>query len=185
MKDRRTHSSIDKLPKALQKALEQMLVDNIWPEDFVGKATGKPRYKDLEAYCKQKGHPIAKSSIGRFGKRMRILARMKESGLIVRSVMEGLSEENTSQTQKAVAELLTARGIEIASSSKMNSKQLKEVSQAIRDCASISIKADQYRQVQLKQKADSAAKNIEAIGDKKLSAETLKKIREQIYGIFK
>lgn len=185
MTNRRTHSAIDKLPRALQKSLEQMLVDNIWPEDFKGKTSGKPRYKDLEAYCKQKGHPVAKSSIGRFGKRMRVLAQMKESGLIVRSVMENLNEADTSQTQKAVAELLTARAIELASASKMNSKQIKEVAQAIRDCAGISIKADQYRQDQIKQKAAYATKNIEAIGKKEISPETLKMIREQIYGIVK
>jgi len=148
---------------------------------------GKPAYKNLEAYCKQHGFAVSKSAMGRFGVRMRTLAKMKEAGLIVRSVMEGLTEENTSQTQKAVAELLTARAIEIAASDKsMTSKQIKEVAGGIRDCANISIKADQYRQSQLKNKADTAAKNIETLVNKKqLSPETLKIIREQIYGIVK
>lgn len=187
MKVRRTHSSIDKLPMSLQKALEAMLVDNIYPDDFAGKKTGKPTYKHLEAYCKQKGFAVSKSAMGRFGVRMRTLAKMKEAGLIVRSVMEGLTEENTSQTQKAVAELLTVRAIEIAASDKtMTSKQIKEVAGGIRDCANISIKADQYRQAQLKNKADTAAKNIETLaGKKEISPETLKMIREQIYGIVK
>ena len=152
--------------------------------NFTGKKGGKPRYIDLERYCKQQGHIVSKSAVGRFGKRMRILAKMKETGLIVRSVMEGLSEENTSQTQKAVAELLTARAIELAAADKgMSAKQLKETAQAIRDCANISIKADQYRQQQIRQKAAEATKNIESLGKKKISPETLKMIREQIYGI--
>jgi len=185
MKARRTHSSIDKLPRPLQKALEQMLVDNIWPDDFKGKTTGKPRYIDLERYCSQKGFTVSKSAIGRFGKRMRVLARMKESGLIVRSVMDGLDAENASQTQKAVAELLTARAIEIAASDKgLSAKQIKEVAQGIRDCANISIKADQYRQQQLKAKAEKAQKKIDEIGKKKrIDPEVLRAIREQVYGI--
>jgi hypothetical protein len=117
---------------------------------------------------------------------MRTLAKMKETGLIVRSVMEGLDGENASQTQKAVAELLTARAIEIASEKKLNSKQIREMSQAMKDCGTVSIQAEKFKQDQLKQKAEKAAKNIQTLVDKKqLSPETLKIIREQIYGIVK
>jgi len=186
VKVRRTHSSIDNLPAGIQKALEAMLVDNTWPADYAGKKSGKPAYKHLESYCKQHGFEISKSAIGRFGLRMRTLAKMKEAGLIVRSVMEGLDAENASQTQKAVAELLTARAIELAAEKSLNSKQIREVAGAMRDCAGVSIKADEYKQQQLKQKADSAAKKIESLADKKqITPETLKIIREQIYGIVK
>jgi hypothetical protein len=186
MKVRRTHSSIDNLPAALQKALEAMLVDNTWPADYASKKTGKPKYADLERYCRQLGFEVSKSAIGRYGVRMRTLAKMKETGLIVRSVMEGLDGENASQTQKAVAELLTARAIEIASEKKLNSKQIREMSQAMKDCGTVSIQAEKFKQDQLKQKAEKAAKNIQTLVDKKqLSPETLKIIREQIYGIVK
>ncbi|HAL45478.1 MAG TPA: hypothetical protein DCP47_06150 [Phycisphaerales bacterium] len=184
MKVRRTHSSIDTLPAALQKALEAMLVDNQWPADYAAKKTGKPKYGDLERYCRQHNFEISKSAIGRFGLRMRTLAKMKEAGLIVRSVFDGLDAEHASQTQKAVAELLTARAIELAAEKSLNSKQIREVAGAMRDCAGVSIKADTHRQAQQKKKADEAAKNIEALADKKqISPETLKIIREQIYGI--
>ncbi|MFA5252456.1 MAG: phage protein Gp27 family protein [Phycisphaerae bacterium] len=187
MKVRRTHSSIDKLPQSLQRALEAMLVDNVYPDDFAGKKTGKPTYKHLEAYCKQRGFVVSKSAMGRFGVRMRILAKMKEAGLIVRSVMEGLTEENTSQTQKAVAELLTARAIEIAASDKtMTSKQIKEVAGGIRDCANISIKADQYRQGQLqnkaKQTADATGVKLKAAG---VDRAKVQEIIDDILGITK
>jgi len=184
MKVRRTHSSIDNLPAALQKTLSAMLVDNLWPDDYKGKKNGKPKYIDLERYCRQNNFEVSKSSIGRFGIRMRTLAKMKEAGLIVRSVMEGLGAENASQTQKAVAELLTARAIEIAAEKNLNPKQLRDMSTAMRDCAGVSIKADQYKQQQQKLKADNAMKKIEATANKnKISPETLKIIREQIYGI--
>ncbi len=185
-KARRTHSSIDNLPGELQKALSAMLVDNLWPADFDGKKTGKPKYIDLEKYCRQKSFEVSKSSIGRFGIRMRVMAKRKEAGLIVREVMGGLDAENASQTQKAVAELLTARAIEIAAEKNLNPKQLRDMSTAMRDCAGVSIKADEYRQKQIKQNAEKAVKNIEAIGaKKKIPQEVLDQIREEIYGISK
>ncbi len=164
MNPRRTHSSIDNLPAALQKAMEQMLVDNLWPDDFSPERSrrGKPKYKDLEIYCGQKGFEVSKSAIGRFGIRMRVLAQMKNSGVIVRQVMEGLDAETTSQTQKALAEMLTARMIELASEKKLSPVQLKMMSQAARDCGSLSIKADQYRQQQQLKNAQTAAKNTKA-----------------------
>ena len=187
MKVRRTHSSLDNLPAALQKALEAMLVDNTWPQDYPHKKSGKPKYSDLEKYCMHKGYPVSKSAIGRFGVRMRTLAKMKEAGLIVRSVMEGLDSENASQTQKAVAELLTARAIELAASEKnLTAKQLKEVSQAMRDCAGISIKADQYRQQQLKQKAEKAASNTkEKLTKAGVDRAKVQEIIDDILGITK
>lgn len=183
---RRTHSSIDNLPVTLQKALEAMLVDNQWPADYEGKKSGKPKYIDLERYCRQHNFEVSKSAIGRYGLRMRTLAKMKEAGLIVRSVMEGLDAENASQTQKAVAELLTAKAIEVASAEKkMTPVQIKLIAQAMKDCGSVSIQAEKFKQDQLKTKAEKAVKNIEnKLTDKKqFSPELLKMIREQIYGI--
>lgn len=174
---RRTHSSIDNLPPALQKALEVMLIDNTWPDDYTGKKSGKPKYIDLERYCRQHNFEVSKSAIGRYGLRMRTLARMKEAGVLVRSVMDGLDGDKVSQTQKAVAELLTARAIELAAEKSLNSKQIKEVSQAMRDCAGISIKADQYKDQQLKQKAEKAATNTK---DKLTKAGVDRKLIQEI-----
>lgn len=183
MNPRRTHSSIDNLPAELQKALEQMLIDNLWPFDFPGKTKGKPKYKDLEIYCMHRGYPVSKSAIGRFGMRMRVLAQMKNSGLIVREVMKDIDSENISQTQKALCELLTAKAIETACEKKLSPMQIMLISKASKDCADVAIKAEKYRQQQTKQKAEQAVKNIETKLDKNISPETLKIIREQIYGI--
>lgn len=189
MNPRRTHSSIDKLPRTLQRALEGMLIDNAWPDDCENKRKdegGNPRYVDLELYCSQHGCDISSSAVGRWAKGLQIIAIMKQKSEMVRTVMENSTDESASQTQKAVGELLTARAIDLAVSDKaLTSKQIKEIAQGIRDCANISIKADQYQQQQLKQKAVEANKNIKnLVGKKKLSPETLKIIREQIYGIF-
>ena len=156
MSKRRVHSSIDRLPAALREALTRMLVDDEWPADFpktkasgfkagVAELTGKPTYEDLVVYCHHKGHKVSESAIGRFGVRMRILARMKNAGVIVREVMADLDSEKASATQKAVAEMITAQTIQFVSESEdMTSKEIMNVARAMKDCTQVSINAYKY-----------------------------------------
>jgi len=186
---RRVHSSLDNLPAPLRDALTRMVVDNAWPQDWdvknYGLAPGKPRYEDLVSYCKQKGFEISKSAIGRWAEQLKVFTLMKSSGLMARDVMAGLTEENAPKTQKAAAEMATALLLKLmVSGDDFTSKQLKEVSQAIRDLAQVSIKADQYIREQVKAKAEKADKAITTLGKKKkIAPEILKQIREEVYGI--
>jgi len=186
---RRTHSSIDKLPAAIQKSLQEMLIDNEWPDDFPKKTgrKGKPRYKDLKIYCDHKGYSISLTAIGRFGKRMRVLAKMKQAGEIVRSVMDGLNDEVASQTQKAVAELLTAKAIELAARDKaLTAKQIRDIATATRDCAQVSIKADQYRQEQMSKKISAAADSTKAkLSKAGVNRKLIQEIMDEYLGITK
>ena len=176
---RRSHSTIDKLPAALRDALTAMLVDDLWPDDFVGERQGKPRYEDLAVYCKQRGFAVSESAVGRFGMRMRMLARIKNAGVIVRDVMKDLTAEKASETQKAVAEMITAQTIEFISSQQdMSAKQIKEVSQAMRDCTQVSINADKYIREQVankvKKASESTKKKLTKAGvDRKLIQEII------------
>jgi len=157
---RRTHSSIEALPVTLQDSLTRMLVDNIWPADFPAAHKGNPRYSDLARYCSHKGFEASKSAIGRFGIRMRLLARMRQAGVIVRDVMKDLTAEKASETQKAVSEMITAQTIEfIATRQKLTSKQIKEIAAAMRDCTQVSINADKYIREQLAAKIRTATES--------------------------
>ena len=183
-RDRRTHSTIDKLPAKLRDILTRMLVDNEWPEDIKAYYKGVPRYEDLVAYCKWKGYTVSESAIGRFGMRMRTLARMKNAGVIVRDVMKDLTAEKASATQKAVAEIITAQIIEFASEEKLTAKEIQNIARAVKDCTQVSIDADKYIREQLTEKAKAADKAISKIAaKKKIDPETLRAIREQVYGI--
>ena len=172
MSKRRTHSSIDRLPAKLRDALTRMIVDNEWPDDFdfnIGPVypgwegqKGNPRYLDLVEYCRQQGHKISPSAIGRFGMRMRTLARMKNAGIIVRDVMKDLTAEKASATQKAVAEIITAQVIEFASEANMSAKEIQNVARAVRDCTAVSINADKYIREQIGKKLAASAKSTKA-----------------------
>ncbi len=188
MSKRRTHSSVDKLPTDLRDSLMRMIVDNEWPDDFRSdtEPEGKPQYDDLVAYCTQKDQSVSRSAIARWAKQLRTFERMRTAGAIARDVMQGLSEENATVTQKAAAEIITAQIIELTASEDMTTKQIKDVSTAIRDCTAVAMKADQYVRKQIEEKARTADKKIVAIAKKKqIDPETLKAIREQVYGIFK
>ncbi|MCK4958946.1 MAG: DUF3486 family protein [Planctomycetes bacterium] len=160
MDKRRVHSSIDRLPAHLQDSLRRMIVDNEYPYDFAGQQDGTPRYEDLVDYCRHQGHKISPSAIGRYGKRMRTLARMKQAGMITREVMSDLTEEKASQTQKAVAEMITAVVIDyVSGTDNITPKQIKDLACTVKDCTAIAIKSDQYVREQLETKAEVAAES--------------------------
>lgn len=167
MSKRRSHSSIDRLPAALRGALTRMVVDAEWPADFGDHPAGKPRYEDVVAYCYQQGHPISASAVGRWAQPLVAMARMKQKGLIVSNVMQALADQNASETQKAAAELMTARCIDlIITDDQLTPKQIADISKAFKDCAYVSISSDKYVREQIVKKAEAAAKNTK----KKLTA---------------
>jgi len=185
MSNRRTHSSLDRLPASLRDELVRMLVDNEYPIEFRGDKTGNPKYEDMVAYCVQRGHKVSKSAIGRFSMKMRTITRMKQAGIITREVMKDLTNEKASANQKAVAEMITAVGIEFISSREdFEADEIRDISKAIKDCAAVAIASDKYTREQLSVKVKNADKAItELAGKKQISPEVLKQIREQVYGI--
>lgn len=189
MGKRRTHSSIDKLPKDLRDIITAMVVDHAWPSDYPGKDpeyNGNPRYEDIVAYCLHCGHKISLSAVGRWAKRLVVFERMKTAGAIARDVMTGLTDDQASKTQKAAAEIITAQIIELAASSEMSAKDIKSLATAVRDCTSVAMKADTYMRDQAKEKAKavaaSAGKKLKAAGvDRKKAQELI----DDILGITK
>lgn len=155
---RKVHSTIDKLPPDLKRTLVSMIVDNEWPKDFDrDDYKGNPRYEDMAAYCVLKGKKISRSAIGRFAGRLRTLTRMRQAGVITREVMEDVTDEKASKTQKAVAEMITAVAIEfISGQGDLNDKELKNLAKAMRDCTAIAINSDQYTRNQLQTKVQAA-----------------------------
>jgi len=184
MTKRRTHSVIDRLPQDLRAALMRMVVDNAWPHDWLGPTDGKPTYDDMVLYCSTQGYVTSRSAIARWAKRMQVYERMKTAGTIAREVMEGLSDENATRTQKAAAEIITAQIIELASAEDMGAKDIRNIATAVRDCTAVSMKADTYIRSRAKAKADAAVKEItKIVTKKKIDPEVLKQIREQVFGI--
>ncbi|MGH2271381.1 phage protein Gp27 family protein [Anaerohalosphaeraceae bacterium U12dextr] len=189
---RRTHSSIDTLPADLRETITQMVVDGFWPEDFPWADTpeadtvrrGKPRYQDIVYYCVEKGHPVSLSAFGRWAKSLQVFERMRTATGLAKQVLADVTAENATATQKAAAEMIAAQALDMAVAEDLSPKELALVSRAIKDTAGAAITADKYSRQQLAEKTAAAADKVEAIVKKKnIDPETLKMIREQIYGI--
>lgn len=183
---RRIHSSLDKLPDTLHQAITAMVVDGLWPEDYPAPPDykGRPRYEDIVTYCGICGFNVSPSSVGRWAKQLLTLELLRTRAELVRGVMKDVTAERASETQKAAAEMITARVLDLVCTDELSAKQAKDVASAVRDCANVSIKADSYIRDQLKVKAEKADKAIVTLGKKKkIDPEVLKQIREEVYGI--
>jgi len=180
---RRVHSTIDRLPVAVRRTAMRMIVDGDWPDGVQGE--GKPTYEDVVAWLTSRGHRVSLSAMGRWAKQLLALSRMRQSAEIVREVMADVKAERVSETQRAVAELITATAIDTLSSvEELTPRQLRDVSSAMRDCTTVAINADKYIRQQLDARAKAADQQITALARKrKLDPEVLKAIREQVYGI--
>lgn len=161
------------MPADLREQLTRMVVDGEWPDDFPKREAfgfkgerselqGTPTYDDMATYCEHRGHKVSRSAIGRFGMRMRMLSRMREAAKVTREVMADLSDENASQTQKAVAEMITATAIEFVSSQdSFGAKEIKDLAKAMKDCTAIAINSDKYVREQIQKKVATAARSTE------------------------
>jgi len=179
---------IDRLPADLRDALTCMIVDDEWPADFPrAKALGfggedkdiegKPRYEDLVTYCKHKGHPVSKSAVGRWALGIKVLAQMRTKAEVVRGVFKDVTAEDAPKTQKAAAEIITARLIELGVEENLSPKEIMNLARAVKDCTLVSISADKYVRHQIAKKVEKTASSIK---DKLNAAGVNKKVQKVI-----
>ena len=177
---------LDTLPIGWARAAAATMTTAISPASQTESGTrGNPRYCDIIAYLAHRGHPVSESALGRYALHLRTIGRLKAAGVLTREIMSDLSNERSSQAQKAAAEMITAVAIEFVSSHEsLEADELRDVAKAMKDCASVAIASDKYVRQQIEAKAAAADKSIAEIAAKKqIDPETLKLIREQVYGI--
>jgi len=182
---KRTHSSIDRLPEDIRDVLTRMVTDGYWPNEVMPADAGKPTYDDMVFYCQCQGHIVSRSAVARWAKKLLAYEKMNLSREIARQIMSGKADSETAtETQKAAAEMMTAQIIDVITAGDMNAKSIAMISGAIRDCTQVALNADKYIRQQVKEKAEAADKAVTDIARKKqIDPDTLKMIREQIYGI--
>ena len=155
---RRSHSSIDKLPPALQDTLRRMVVDGLWPADFPGQTKGRPTYDHIVEYCSFQGYSVSRSAIGRWAKGLLAFERLVTANLITRKTMGELDGEDATKNAKAAAQVINAIAMDFAvSHDNYTSKQIMEVSRAVANCASVAINADKHLRQQIAEKVSKAA----------------------------
>ena len=161
------------LPEHIKKELDKKLIDG-----------GFSGYEALSAWLSEKGYEISKSALHRYGIEFeQRLAALKVATEQARAIVDVVGDEEGSMNE-ALIRLIQQEAFNVLV--KLNEEDKNAILPKLGIMVAKLSKAsvDQKKWVQeLKKKTEKAAENVE----KKLSGaiypETLKKIKEEIYGI--
>lgn len=178
-------SSLDVLPQEVRRWLERALTER----NFTG-------YAELEELLKDKGFVITRSSLQRFGYKMeQQLARVRAATEAAR-LMAREAEDDSDDRSGGLMALIQTEMIDIfmrlkaveGDDPKENEKRTKLLAIASKNIATLTRASVSLKKFQLdvRDKLDAKMDELERQakgGDGRLSLETLKLVREQIYGI--
>lgn len=173
MKNRRKHSKIAALPGAINKEVNRLLTTPGWT------------YEKIAEHLKQLGHPVGKSSVGRYGQdflaRLQMLREVKEKA---KAILEE-SGGNGLEMEEAASQIALQRTMEFLL--EVDSEDLKgeSVNKMIAALARLQqSSAIRERQRDMRKQVEKTTEKIKAIGKQKgLSPETIKQIEEEILGL--
>lgn len=167
----RTHSRIEReLPAEVRREVDRLLVE--------GNAT----YDEIASFLTAKGYDISRSAIGRYGKdflaqyqRLRIIE--DKSRTLISEAGDGLSLE------EAASKVFAQKILEALLSGDLD---VLEVPRLVSDFAKLqgSTVLRERLKMDVKKRVEKAVETVEKTLTKKaVDAETLRRIREEIYGI--
>ena len=169
----RGHPKIAELPAELRDAIHRKFTEGF-------------TYQEISQWITDEGHPISRSAVGNYGKeflsKMESLKLAREQARTI--VDEGsdkpateLIEADSSLTQQLILEHLVNNNIDLT---KVKADRLIQALSMLER----STVARERLKLESRRKADEAVKNIENVAASKgIDADTLRKIKEEIYGI--
>ena len=182
----RQQSSIDRLPEDIRTALQELLRD---PRVTQMDATGR-----INAILEDDGHAerVSKSAVNRYAMRMDVVgAKLRQSREVAKMWIGKLGAEPQGEVGKLLNEMVRTLAFEATmemaeGTEPVEPKMLKDMSIAIERlerAASTNVK----REEEIRKKTlDEAASKTEKIAKKKnIDPETLRVIREEVYGLIK
>ncbi|MDT3707437.1 MAG: DUF3486 family protein [Thiobacillus sp.] len=152
-------------------------------------------YEALEAELKSRGFQISKSAIHRYGQKFeRRLSAIKASTEAARMLTEGASDDQDARSEAVIALVQTELfesivNLQEASEEDVDpSDRIALLSKAAKNIATLSRASVNLKQYQAKVRAEDAAKLAQLEGEAKsgkntLDLATIKRIREELYGI--
>lgn len=178
-------SKIETLPQEVRRWLERALTDS-----------GFSGYEQLEAVLAEKGFAISKSAIHRYGQRIeRRFAAIKASTEAARLLTEGAADDQDARSEAVIALVQTEMFESIITLQEAGENEIDPMermvllSKAAKNIASLtqaSVRLKKF-QAEVRERVDArlAALEAEALGGKgrHFDAETLRIVREEIYGI--
>lgn len=155
------------LPRQLREQLNRLLLEGM-------------TYEEGEAWCKKHGYDIGKSSIGRYGKAyfeayQKIIQFEDQSRALTSAVDEGMPMEEA--VGKMLLQKVMAALVDGSADITENSRLLADVAKL----QSAHIHMNRWKG-ELEKRAKKAVANIEK-KSKHIDAETLRIIKEEVYGL--
>ena len=178
-------SSVETLPEEVRRWLGQALQEN----NFSG-------YQALEAALRERGYVISKSAIHRFGQKIeRRFAAIKASTEAARLLTEGAADDQDARSEAVIAlvqtELFEAiinlqeaddEDVDAGGRITLLSKAAKNIATLAR--ASVTVKKFRAEvKAQLEAKLNALEVESRSGSGRRFDAETLRIVREEIYGI--
>lgn len=179
--------AVDGLPPEVRAWLDRALL--------AGNFSG---YELLAAELAARGYTIGKSAIHRYGQKFeRRLAAIKASTEAARMLTEGAADDQDARSEAVIALVQTElfetivnlqEATEEAIDPAERVKLLSAAARNVADLSRASVNLKRY-QADARARAQQAAAHVEAVesevraGKRVLDADTLKRIREEIYGI--
>ncbi|NPV70300.1 MAG: DUF3486 family protein [Firmicutes bacterium] len=177
MSDRRRHSKIvTDLPQEVTEAVNQRLTEGY-------------TYREIAEWLAQMGHPVSKSAVGRYGKHW--LARL-ERLRIARDQAKAIIDQAAADPEVAMGEAASQLAMQLIMEAMMASLdkgpsglnlKIVEAMKALAQLERSGVAREKLKQ-EIREKAKRVAQDVEkkaaAAG---LDPETIKYIREQIYGL--
>lgn len=178
-------SKVESLPEDVRRWLERALTDS-----------GFSGYEALEDMLRDKGYAISKSAIHRYGQKIeRRFAAIKASTEAARMLTEGAADDQDARSEAVIALVQTEIFDTIVNMQEASSEEISDadrlgmMSEAAKNIAtltraSVTLKRFQS-EVRAKLESKMAALEAESKSGKgrRFDAETLRIVREEIYGI--
>jgi len=172
-------SSVELLPEDVRQGLEKRLIQG-----------GFSDYAGLAEWLSEQGYEISKSSVHRFGKNFEDrLGALKVATDQAKAIAEA-SGDDAGAMNDAIIRLVQTKTFELLVELEVDNKSLPRIGQMVAKLAQAAVRQKKWQtemESKVREKAlEDAANAIEGIEKKtkkSLDAETLRVIREEIYGI--
>lgn len=178
-------STVEQLPEAVRHEFERKLVEN-----------GFSDYAAIAEWLQQQGYEISRSAAHRYGQKVqRRFAAIKSSTEAARLIAEGAADEGDTRSEALMAMLQTELFDALVAIGDIPDSELNAVdrfgmmSEAAKKIATLTSASTRLKQFQAALKDKMARKFAEleaesAKQDSGLDPETLKRIRQEVYGVF-
>ena len=175
----RTKSNILKLPRNVQQEIDRMLLE-------IGPA--RKTYEEITAWVMEQGFKTSPAALSRYYRYVETLENVKIASQQVKAILDETGQDSPLELEEGVSKLGAVIMMEVLQEARRagGGVDVEHIGRLLGDFARLqnaSVARERLKS-DLRKKAEKAVENIEKTAKKQIDPETLKMIREEIYGLF-